>query len=340
VGLAKLAKDAAAIENIPAAEAMEKIVLAIESGKARGLRSMGIFLNLEKEVTREELKLNRTLNEGERQMVAYNAVMREGAKIAGVHAATSGEAETMMKSLDRAVHELREAFGKQFQDDFKKFLGTLKDLAGWAKDNVGVFGPIAEAIKDIALVIVAYKLPSLIMGVVHALNAFRLAAIGAAVGNPFGLLAAGAVSFGLILWNEKKKLDQMNDSLGEMIKKRRILAAIQKGLNAEQLKAIGFSEDDVRAAISGKRLIAGEAPWTADESLPKNKPDTGALEDALKLAREIRRKQMDAVRSSAEGALMAEQASIKGPAKVLLDLQKDALKSLLSKTADSSVTLC
>ena len=90
---------------------------------------MGIFLNFEKEVTREELKLNRTLNEGERQMVAYNAVMREGAKIAGAHAATSGEAETMMKGLDRAVIELREAVGAQFQEEYKKLLGTLKDLA-------------------------------------------------------------------------------------------------------------------------------------------------------------------------------------------------------------------
>src|SRR5512140_760638 len=169
-GLAKIAKDAAAIENVSAAEALEKIVLAIESGKARGLRSMGMFLNLEKEVTREELKLNRTLNEGERQMVAYNAVMREGAKIAGAHAATSGEAETMMKGLGRAVVELREALGAQFQEEYKKLLGWLKDLALWAKDNVGSLGAVAEAIKNIGIVIVAYKLPSLIMGVVHALN--------------------------------------------------------------------------------------------------------------------------------------------------------------------------
>ena len=149
--------------------------------------------------------------------------------------------------------------------------------------------------------IVAYKLPSLIMGVVHALNAFRLAALGAAVANPFGLLAAGAVSFGLILWNEKKKLDQMNDSLGEMIKKRQILDAIRQGKSVAELAAMGITADDIRAAIAGKRAIAGEAPWTADESLPTGKPDPGASDDALKLAREIRRKQMDAVRGSPAG---------------------------------------
>ena len=38
-GLAKLAKDAAAIENISAPDALEKILLAIESGKSWALRS-------------------------------------------------------------------------------------------------------------------------------------------------------------------------------------------------------------------------------------------------------------------------------------------------------------
>jgi hypothetical protein len=45
-GLAKLAKDAAAIENISAGEALEKLLLAIEGGMSRGLRTMGIFVNL------------------------------------------------------------------------------------------------------------------------------------------------------------------------------------------------------------------------------------------------------------------------------------------------------
>ena len=40
-GLAKLAKDAAAVQNVSAGEAMESIVLAIESGASRGLRTLG-----------------------------------------------------------------------------------------------------------------------------------------------------------------------------------------------------------------------------------------------------------------------------------------------------------
>src|ERR1017187_7842347 len=37
-GLAKVAKDAAAIENITPGEALEKLLMAIESGASRGLR--------------------------------------------------------------------------------------------------------------------------------------------------------------------------------------------------------------------------------------------------------------------------------------------------------------
>ena len=45
-GLAKVAKDAVAIENITPGEALEKLLLAVESGASRGLRTMGIPLSL------------------------------------------------------------------------------------------------------------------------------------------------------------------------------------------------------------------------------------------------------------------------------------------------------
>ncbi len=325
-GLAKVAKDAAAIENITAPEALEKILLAIESGKSRALRSMGIFVDFEKEIRIEELKLNRTLSDNERQMSAYNAVMREGAKIAGAHSAASGEAETVLKGLGRTVNELREAVGAQFQEEYKKFLGTLKELAQWAKDNVGLLTTLADAIKNIAIVIVAYEVAPKILSVVKALQAFRLAAIGAWVAaNPFAVITAGVAVFGLVLWNEKKKLDQLNESLGETIKKAQIIDAMRQGKTLAQMKEMGFTEGDIREALTGgKRRLFGKEDFNVGESVPKLKLDTGPTEDQLKLAREIRKKQMEAVRSSAEAALQAEEAAVKGPAKAVLEIQKQA----------------
>ena len=110
----------------------------------------------------------------------------------------------------------------------KKSLGTLKDLAQWAKDNVGLLTTLAEAIKNIAIVIVAYEVAyevaPKILSAVKALQALRLAAIGAWVAaNPFAVITAGVAVFGLVLWNEKKKLDQLNELLGETIKKAQII---------------------------------------------------------------------------------------------------------------------
>jgi hypothetical protein len=45
-GLAKVAKDAAAIESIMPGETLEKVLIAIESGASRGFRTMGIFVDL------------------------------------------------------------------------------------------------------------------------------------------------------------------------------------------------------------------------------------------------------------------------------------------------------
>jgi hypothetical protein len=110
-GLAKVAKDAAAIEDIAAPEALEKILQAIEFGNARALRSAGLVVNFEREITTQELLLGRTLSDNEKVQARYNAVMKAAAAIQGAHAGAVGEAEMQMKALDREVHELREAVG-------------------------------------------------------------------------------------------------------------------------------------------------------------------------------------------------------------------------------------
>ena len=58
-GLAKVAKDAAAIENIAAPEALEKILQAIEFGNARALRSAGLRVDFTRDLQIRELELDR-----------------------------------------------------------------------------------------------------------------------------------------------------------------------------------------------------------------------------------------------------------------------------------------
>ncbi len=50
--------------------------MAIESGASRGLRTMGIFVDLNKEAQRQELLTGKTLDENELRQLRYSAVMR------------------------------------------------------------------------------------------------------------------------------------------------------------------------------------------------------------------------------------------------------------------------
>jgi hypothetical protein len=129
-GLAKIAKDAAAIEDISAPEALERLMQAIEFGNARALRAVGLRVNFEKEIKLQELKLGRTLSENEAVHLRYNAVMQKASDIRGAHAAAAGTAEAQMKALSPEVHELREAVGAQFQEQFRRAVGMFRDLVG------------------------------------------------------------------------------------------------------------------------------------------------------------------------------------------------------------------
>ncbi len=131
-GLAKLAKDAAAVQNIAAGEALESIVMAIESGASRGLRTLGLFVDFQKESQIAQLQLGRALTETEEKQLRYNAVIREGAKIQGAHAAASQTVEGQLGALRREFNNLREDIGAKFQDDFKALIGNLRGLVGLA----------------------------------------------------------------------------------------------------------------------------------------------------------------------------------------------------------------
>jgi hypothetical protein len=194
-GLAKLAKDAAAIENISAGEAMEKLLLAVEGGVSRGLRSMGLFVDFNKEVELQQLRLGKTLSESEIKQARYNAVMREGAKIAGAHAAAQGEAEAMVKKFQREMVELREAIGARFQDQYKSLVSHLKDAASWLQDNVDLLAKFGQVAMWVSGIMATYAIASKIAGIADAVRGLSVALAS----NPWTLFATGVVgAVGLI----------------------------------------------------------------------------------------------------------------------------------------------
>src|ERR1039458_8430141 len=77
-GLAKVAKDAAAIENISPGEALENLLMVIESGASRGLRTTGIFVDLSKEVDRQGKVTGKKPDENEVRQLRYSGHARGG----------------------------------------------------------------------------------------------------------------------------------------------------------------------------------------------------------------------------------------------------------------------
>ena len=86
--LAKIAKDAAAVntEGLDAAQAFEKLMLAIETGQSRGLRTMSLFPKMAEaeEIARLQAQLHgKTLSDLEVKQVRYNAIVEAATTIQG-----------------------------------------------------------------------------------------------------------------------------------------------------------------------------------------------------------------------------------------------------------------
>ncbi|MCX6624673.1 MAG: hypothetical protein NTY38_27150, partial [Acidobacteria bacterium] len=257
-GLAKVAKDAAAIENISPGEALEKLLMAIESGASRGLRTMGIFVDLNKEVQRQELLSGKTLGENEVRQLRYNAVMREAAKIHGAAAAAAGSAEAQSKALAREVNELKEAVGEQFQGYLRTWVGHLRELVGFLKDNSNWLVKFGEAAIFTAGAIATY-------GIITKIGAMATAVQGLATvltAHPIALLLTGVAAGGAIIWNTwqdtKADLDRQYDDM----RRKGLRQDLFSGkLKPADVKKMGYTDDQIREIVAGKRLLPGES-WS------------------------------------------------------------------------------
>ncbi len=255
-GLAKIAKDAAAIENITAGEALEKLLMAIESGQSRGLRTMGIFLDLNKDVDRQEKLTGKTLDENEIRQYRYNAVMREGAKIQGAYAASAGSAEAQSKALAREVNELKEAVGEQFQGYFRSWIGRLRELVGFLKDNSELLVKFGKAAIYTAGVIATYGIITKIGAMATALQGLSAALIA----NPIGLMLAGVAFGGAAIWKTWGDTKQGLENQYEDMRRKAIRQDIFKGkIKPDDVKKMGYTDDQAREIIAGKKLLPGES---------------------------------------------------------------------------------
>src|SRR5579885_2860307 len=321
-GLAKLAKDAAAVQNITAGEALESIVMAIESGASRGLRTLGLFVDFQKEAQIAQLQLGRALTETEEKQLRYNAVMREGAKIQGAHAAASQTVEGQLGALRREFNNLREDIGAKFQDDFKALIGNLRGLVGWLRENTDLLKKFGDVALWVSGVLATYALADKFMALAKSIAALQLASI-----NPYALLAVGVVGAGFAIYSQwKDTQDQLQARFDDMQRKALRDDLLSGKTSVDALRKQGMTDDQIRELISGKRWLPGEQAFeyegpklTIQKSL---EPDL----EALKRAAEIRKRQLEVERGSARALEEARRRGLTGFARDMAEVQEQIRK--------------
>jgi len=317
-GLAKLAKDAAAIENVAADEALEALIMAIESGASRGLRSLGLFINFEREALAEQLRLGRALTEAEEKQVRYNAVLREGAKIQGAHAAVLETAAGQLGALRREFQNLREEIGARFQSDLVALLGHLRELVRWLRDNSAWLIKLAQAVAAVGAAFAAYKLADKILALAKSLAALNLATL-----NPYALLGVAAVGAGAAIYAQwKRGQDEVEARFSDLERRALRMQLLAGKISVDELRRRGMTDEQLRELVAGRRALPGEQSFEIQG--PKVALEAAPDLESLKRAAEIRKRQMEAVRATRESALAAEAEALKGPARALLEVQREA----------------
>jgi gas vesicle protein len=321
-GLAKLAKDAAAVQNITAGEALESIVTAIESGASRGLRTLGLFVDFQKETQIAQLQLGRALTETEEKQIRYNAVMREGAKIQGAHAAAAQTVEGQLGALRREFNNLREDIGAKFQNDFKALIGNLRGLVGWLRENTDLLQKFGEVALWVSGALATYALADKIMALAKSIAALQLASI-----NPYALLAVGAVGAGFAIYSQwKDTQDQLQARFDEMQRKALRDDLLSGKTSVDALRKQGMTDDQIRELVMGKQWLPGGQAFEYEG--PRLTIKTSQEPDlvALKRAAEIRKRQLEVERESARALEEARRRGLTGFARDMAEVREQILK--------------
>jgi hypothetical protein len=321
-GLAKLAKDAAAVQNIAAGEALESIMMAIESGASRGLRTLGLFVDFQKEAQIAQLQLGRALTETEEKQLRYNAVIREGAKIQGAHAAAAQTVEGQLGALRREFNNLREDIGAKFQDDFKALIGNLRGLVGWLRENTELLQKFGEVALWVSGILATYALADKIMALAKSVAALQLASI-----NPYALLAVGVVGAGFAIYSQwKDTQDQLQARFDEMQRKAMREDLFSGRTSVDALRKQGMTDDQIRELISGKRWLPGEQAFEYEGPKLTIKTSPEPDLEALKRAAEIRKRQLEVERESARALEEARRRDLTGFARDVAEVQEQIRK--------------
>lgn len=242
--LGKVAQNLAVIsqDGADSSETLDRLMLGIQRLSPIILRYAGANVDLEqsyKAFAKEAGIVGRELTQVEKQQAAYNAVLREGAKVTGIYELSMESAGKQMRTLTgREIPSMKAAFGAPFQGAFLNVAKALRE----------VVSTITEAISE------GGRLYPLMV---------KLGAIADIITNALGKLATNGINAVIDF------LDSLSFTINDSVKD-----AFSWGFDL----VLGFAEGIVDAAASvlvtainfvGSIL----ASWLAPGSPPKVAPD-------------------------------------------------------------------
>jgi hypothetical protein len=337
IQLARVAQDAAVIANVNSSEALENIILGITTGQTRLLHNMGLQVSLEQTIQAEEKRLGRAITESEKRSAMLNKVLEEGVKIRGTYEAAMQSVGKQMTSLPRYFAEAKNAIGERFMPEMRKVIDGLKDLAIWLKDNSAMVADLAKVIATAAGIVAAAGLATKLFEIVAALRG--LVALAAA--NPIGLIAAGVVGAGAILYSEWRKMEAPFRAMDEAYQKwlqsqitgaktgADLASATDKVEKAFAAGTIGAKEyaqamdmlDSAKARVYGWGDLSDFSKNLGLKiKIPNPKEEAAA---AAALAEEIRKEQLSNDKAFRDRALEASRAGLTGLAKDMADVNAE-----------------
>ncbi|MBA3976497.1 MAG: hypothetical protein C0504_20005, partial [Candidatus Solibacter sp.] len=175
-------------------------------------------------------------------------MLAEGPKIAGAYEASLGTVGKQMGSLNRYIEEAKAAIGAEFLPEMRRMIEGLTDLAKWVGRNSDALGLFAKAIAGAAIRAAVAQFIGWIAGAKRAVDALTLAMAR----NPFTAIAVGAAVAGTAIYEMNQRTLEANEEFVAMQRAadelKRINEAINAGKSIEDLKKMGFSLEQVRAA--------------------------------------------------------------------------------------------
>jgi hypothetical protein len=324
-GLARIAKDAAAVstEGLGAAEAFEKIILAIETGQGRGLRSMSLFPDLAKaeQVATLQAQLHgNALSDLEIKQVRYNAIVQAATSIQGSSAEAAATAKGQMDKLGREIHELQQDVGKAFQGELMAVVGILRTMVGFFRDHTDAIEKFGKGI----LVLVG-----IIGAITAATKAWTLAqgALNLAMSvNPAFLLTGGIIGAGAVIWKEYSDMKEGMEARYKQMETDALRKDVLSGkVKVDDLRKRGLTDDQIRELVSGRRLLPGEeSPWgELGAGMPKIRIAGQPDPEALKLQLEVMKRQRENEQYFRAQAIAAGGAGKTGFAKDVAEMNAE-----------------